>query len=177
MHLWILAAVVPSAAALIFCRPAHAAEQITLVASSTPLALDARRIDGALYVPAGPIFEAFDATIEPVNDFSISVCIAEDVCALVATDGSDQRMRPTDNGWLVDLGSAPELLRAHFAWDDAADTVALLPGRSSYSGDLNVGDPFPDVALPNILSPEEDDLVSLSGFRGRRVILFTWASW
>ena len=177
MYLWVLTVIVAGAAALTVCRAAHAVEKITLVASSTPLTLDARRIDGALYVPAEPLMQAFGATVERVSDSSVTVCIAEDVCALVATDGSDPRLRPTDDGWLMAVGSAPELLRAHYAWDDAAGTVALEPGPSPYTGDLHVGDPFPDVAFPSILSGEEDELVSLGAFRGKRVVLFTWASW
>ena len=39
---------------------------------------------------------------------------------------------------------------------------------------LKVGDVVPDFVLPSIT---DDEMVSFSRFRGKRVLLFLWASW
>jgi len=137
--------------------------------------LDVSWAGGKAYVPAAPLLDAFGAHIETGLSGSISVCVGEDVCALVGTDGTDDRLVRDDEGgsWMIAVGAAPGLLRAHYTWDRAADALALEPGPAPTETGLSMGDPFPDVALPDM----DGRLVSLGGFRGQKVVLFTWASW
>ncbi len=48
-----------------------------------------------------------------------------------------------------------------------------LSGPSAYALCVEVGKPVPDIMLPNI----EGEMVSLSGTRGKIVLLSFWASW
>jgi hypothetical protein len=155
---------------------AQAAEHIQVVAAKRPMVLDVTRVGGNAYVPAEPLLDAFGAHIESAPSGSVSVCVGEDVCALVDTDGTDDRLLWDDDdggSWMIAVDAAPGLLRAHYTWDGASDALALEPGPTPAETGLAVGDPFPEIALPDM----DGRLVSLGGFRGRKVVLFTWASW
>jgi hypothetical protein len=55
----------------------------------------------------------------------------------------------------------------------AAVALACAAGLAS-AGELKIGEPAPDFALPSL---DGKRTVRLSDFRGRRVLIFTWASW
>ena len=176
MHLYLVLAIVLFAAAA-WCRSATADEAISIVASGTAVEVIGRRVDGVLYVPIEPFLEPFSAHMETVSSDAVSVCVGDDVCALIATDGSDRRLLQDGDAWLMDVGAAPELLRAHYGWDEDADVISLDPGASPFRPGLEAGQPFPDVSLLGLRAGVDGDLVSLAGFRGKKVVLFTWASW
>jgi hypothetical protein len=44
----------------------------------------------------------------------------------------------------------------------------------SFAQELKIGEPAPDFALPSL---DGQQTIRLSDFRGRRVLIFTWASW
>ena len=150
-----------------------AADRIELVCDGSPISLQVVRANGGVYVSAQPLLDAFDAHIEGVNDDAVSVCVGEGVCALVRTDGSDDRMAHRDGSWLMSLAAVPDLLRAHYSWDADAETVAIESGPARKRSGLQAGDPFPDMALPDM----DGTAVAFTEFRGRKVALFTWASW
>jgi hypothetical protein len=38
----------------------------------------------------------------------------------------------------------------------------------------DIGDPFPGIKLPSV---HGDGLIDVAGFRGKRVLIFSWSSW
>ena len=52
-------------------------------------------------------------------------------------------------------------------------TAFCVVGYPAY-GAVHAGEPVPDFALPTV---EGKKTVHLSDFRGKKVILFAWASW
>lgn len=55
----------------------------------------------------------------------------------------------------------------------AALTLVCALSRVS-AAELKIGEPAPDFALPSL---DGKRTLRLSDFRGRRVLIFTWASW
>ncbi len=169
----LLVALVAVVVAFAVARPARAGDALSISVGSWRLQLDASDVDGRAFVPMAPIVEAFGAKLETVSDDMISVCVEDDICALVRTDGTDDRISGADGSRLVALSAIPELFRAHFDWDDVADSLALAPGADPSTAAIAKGDPMPEVVLPDM----DGSPVALSAYRGKRVIMYTWASW
>lgn len=55
-----------------------------------------------------------------------------------------------------------------------SDNWAGLAGATPAGLPVGVGDTFPDLVLPSV---EEGEPLSLSGFRGRHLLLHFFASW
>jgi len=51
--------------------------------------------------------------------------------------------------------------------------MLITPG-ASFGQKVRVGEPAPDFSVPTL---DGKSTVRLSDFRGRRVLIFTWASW
>ncbi len=169
----ILVSLVAVGVALSLARSAHAGEALSLSVGSWRLQLDVSNVDGRAFVPMAPIVEAFGAKLEAVSDTTLSVCVDDDVCALVQTDGTDDRIAGDAGARLIALAAAPELFRAHFDWDALADCLTLAPGAEPSTAAIAKGDPMPEVVLPDM----DGSPVALSAYRGKRVIMYTWASW
>ncbi|MBT3267903.1 hypothetical protein HN371_12145 [Candidatus Poribacteria bacterium] len=165
-----LAAVV---AAFSVARSARAGDAIAISVRDRLLNLDVHDVDGRAFIPMAPVVEAFGAKLEAVADDTLSVCVEDDVCSIVRTDGTDDRIAGDGDARLVALSAVPELFRAHFDWNDASDVIALAPGADPGAARIGKGDPMPDVTLPDM----DGAPVALSGYRGKRVIMYTWASW
>lgn len=56
----------------------------------------------------------------------------------------------------------------------AALMAILVIPSLSLGQQLRVGEPAPDFAVPSL---DGKTAIRLSDFRGRRVLIFTWASW
>ncbi len=52
--------------------------------------------------------------------------------------------------------------------------LTLMSARVSFGQKVKVGQPAPDFSVPTL---DDGKTVRLSDFRGRRVLIFTWASW
>jgi peroxiredoxin len=53
-------------------------------------------------------------------------------------------------------------------------TLFLVIPALSFGQNVKVGEPAPDFAVPSL---DGEKTIRLSDFRGRRVLIFTWASW
>lgn len=169
----ILVALAAAVIAFSIARSSRAADTIAISVRDRLLSLDIHDLDGRAFVPLAPVVEAFGAKLEAVADDTLSVCVEDDVCAIVRTDGTDDRVAGDVGARLVALSAIPELFRAHFDWSDAADAVALAPGADPSTAAIAKGDPMPEVVLPDM----DGAPVALSAYRGKRVIMYTWASW
>ena len=158
-------------AALIALIACAQADELRIDASGTALDLDIRYRGAVAYVLLQPVADAFGAKIEPVPDGSLNICI-DKFCANVRLDGSDLRVLQTDGQLYAAACHLPELLNAHFGWDADAEAPILAPGAAP-TRSVQPGDSMPDIALPDL----NGDLIPLSRFIGKRIALYTWASW
>lgn len=166
-------ALVATVVAFSIARSSRAEDSITISVRDGLLSLELSELDGRAFVPMAPLVEAFGAKLETVGADTLTVCIEDDVCSIVRTDGTDDRVASDDDGLLVALSSVPELFRAHFDWSDATDAIALVPGADPSTAAIAKGDPMPEVVLPDM----DGEPVALSAYRGKRVVMYTWASW
>lgn len=158
-------------AALIALAACAQADELRIDANGTALELDIRRLGAAAYVPLQPAADAFNAKLEPLPDGSLNICI-DQFCVNIRLDGSDKRVLQTERGVYASASRLPELLNAHFGWDETAQKPALLPGAAR-TRSIQPGERMPDIALPDL----NGETVRLSSLIGRRVALYTWASW
>lgn len=52
--------------------------------------------------------------------------------------------------------------------------MSASPRAAARAGEIGVGKPYPEIRLPTV---EGDRTLSLSSFRGRKVLLIEFASW
>lgn len=52
--------------------------------------------------------------------------------------------------------------------------LAMWPSLALAAPKIEVGKPFPDIALPSL---EDGRMMSIADFRGQRVVLHVFASW
>jgi hypothetical protein len=73
----------------------------------------------------------------------------------------------------IDLGEWAAALRLPLAVDAEHGVAALAPAPDAGGGGLQVGDPAPELTLPDL----DGNHVSFGQFSGRKRVLLTWASW
>ncbi len=114
------------------------------------------------------------ADLTRINDFVMKpegACL-DDLCIPVLQDrDSDMYVTRSGQGWVNVTGLADKLQQAHVAdHDDSIWSFGAMPLERR--GFLQGGE-APDFALPD----RDGNIVRLSDFRGKKVLLLTWASW
>ena len=114
------------------------------------------------------------ADLTRINDFVMKpegACL-DDLCIPVLQDrDSDMYVTRSGQGWVNVTGLADKLQQAHVAdHDDGLWSFGAMPLERR--GFLQGGE-APDFALPD----RDGNIVRLSDFRGKKVLLLTWASW
>lgn len=123
--------------------------------------------------------DASDLWVQPddltrINDFVLKpegACL-DDLCIPVLQDrDSDMYVTRGGQGWFNVTGLADKLQQAHVTdYDDGIWSFGAMPlERRAF---LRGGE-APDFALPD----RNGNIVRLSDFRGKKVLLLTWASW
>jgi hypothetical protein len=134
---------------------------------------------GATVELAATLADATDLWIEPneltrVNGFELKpegACI-DDICVPVRQDAdSDIFVRRGGTAWFNVSELASRLKQAQVAdYDAAVWSFGAIPAtRSSLSNQRKA----PDFTLQDM----DGDAVSLSDFKGKKIMLLTWASW
>jgi hypothetical protein len=109
-----------------------------------------------------------------INDFVLKpqgVCLDE-LCIPVLQDrDSDMFVTRSDQAWFNVTGLADKLQQAHITdYNDGIWSFGTMPlERQSF---FRAGE-APDFELPD----RDGNIVRLSDFRGKKVLLLTWASW
>lgn len=114
------------------------------------------------------------ADLTRINDFELKpqgACLA-DLCVPVLQDrDSDMYVTRAGQGWFNLTGLADRLQQAWVAdHEDGVWSLGVMPleRQSFFRGGM-----APDFALPD----REGNTVRLSDYRGKKVLLLTWASW
>ena len=109
-----------------------------------------------------------------INDFELKpqgACLA-DLCVPVLQDrDSDMYVTRHGQGWFNVTGLADKLQQAWVAdYDDGVFSFGVMPleRQSFFRGGV-----APDFELPD----RDGNIVRLSDFKGKKVLLLTWASW
>lgn len=147
--------------------------QLTIIAHATPLPLEVRLISGIAYVPMTPLVEELNIEVKRIGEEQLGICPTQDLCVLVRTDGSDDRIAVLSGETFIALSAIPELFQMAFAWSASQGAFELIPGQKNGVLHLSPGDPFPDLVLPDM----DGNAFSFASLRGRKTVLFTWASW
>ena len=109
-----------------------------------------------------------------INDFVLKpegACL-EELCIPVLQDrDSDMFVTRSNQGWFNVTGLADKLQQAHMAdYNDGIWSFGTMPlERQSF---FSAGE-APEFELPD----RDGNIVKLSDFRGKKVLLLTWASW
>lgn len=114
------------------------------------------------------------ADLTRINDFVLKpegACF-EDLCVPVLQDrDSDMYVTRQGQGWFNVTGLADKLQQAHVT--DYADSIWSFGAMPLERRGFLQGGEAPDFALPD----RDGNIVRLSDFRGKKVLLLTWASW
>ncbi len=114
------------------------------------------------------------ADLTRINDFVLKpegACLA-DLCIPVLQDrDSDMYVTRSGQGWFNVTGLADKLEQAHVT--DYADSIWSFGAMPLERRAFFRGGEAPDFALPD----RDGNIVRLSDFRGKKVLLLTWASW
>jgi len=129
--------------------------------------------DGSVFISLDDISEKLGIISKDIGEGMVGLCKG-DLCVPVQLDNEEDARR--DSGVLMingDLIAATLNLKAEWLiMGKALHFVPLDPLMPDEA--LKVGDVVPDFALPSIA---DGKMVSFSSFRGKRVLLFLWASW
>ena len=129
--------------------------------------------DGSVFISLDDISERLGIISKDIGEGMVGLCKG-DLCVPVQLNNEGDARR--DSGVLMinaDLIAATLNLRAEWLiMGKALHFVPLDPLMPDEA--LKAGDVVPDFALPSIT---DSKMVSFSAFRGKRVLLFLWASW
>lgn len=129
--------------------------------------------DNTTFISIDDVSERLDIICKELTEGMIGIC-RDDICVPVRLDDENDVIR--DSGELMinaelvagGLSSKPE-------WLVSGEVLRFVPeDQVVLDTVVKVGDVVPDFALPSIA---DGKMVSLSSFRGKRVLLFMWASW
>ncbi len=146
----------------------------TLLAQSTTVLYNERVVEINSTLPDATELWVTPEDLTRVNDFVLKpegACLAE-LCIPVLQDrDSDMYVTRRDQGWFNLTGLADKLQQSYAVdYDDAVWSFGNMPleRRSFLQGGM-----APDFELED----REGNVVKLSDFRGKKVLLLTWASW
>ena len=127
----------------------------------------------SIFVSIDDVLERLNIVSKELTEGMIGLCL-DDICVPVQLDNEKHAIR--DSGQLmVDAELVAAALSSTVEWLVAGRTLRFVPeDQVAFNTVVKAGDVVPDFALPSI---SDGKMVSLSSFRGKRVLLFMWASW
>ena len=129
--------------------------------------------DSTTFISIDDVSKRLDIVCKELTKGMIGIC-KDDICVPVRLDDENDVIR--DSGQLmVNAELVAGGLTAKPEWLVSGEVLRFVPeDQLVLDSVVKVGDVVPDFALPSIA---DGKMVSLSSFRGKRVLLFMWASW
>ncbi len=129
--------------------------------------------NGSVFISIDDVSERLDIVSKDIAEGMIGLCKG-DLCVPVQLDSEEDALR--DSGQLlINADLVASALSSEFQWVISGKSLRFVPlDQVALDTVIKVGDVVPDFALPSIT---DGKMVSLSSFRGKRVLLFLWASW
>ncbi len=130
-----------------------------------------RMIGDAVHVPLKLLIDEMGLEQKPVGEGRIGICRG-DLCIPFDVAEKDGALRRDGQTLWVPVAPLVEALGGHFTWDANAKALLLDLSDVHRAATWAVGAPF-ELQLPDL----EGNSVSVERYRGRKVLLYAWASW
>lgn len=129
--------------------------------------------DDSTFISIDDVSDRLNIVSKKISDEVIGLC-RDDLCIFIQLD--DERDALRDSGLLmINVDLVAQTLSSRVKWLVSGKTLRFVPeDEVALDTVVKVGDVVPDFALPSIT---DGRTVSFSSFRGKRVLLFLWASW
>ena len=129
--------------------------------------------DDLTFISMDDVGERLDIELKELGDGMIGLC-QEEICIAVQLDNERDAIR--DSGALmINVDLIAQSIGSKAEWLISGKALHFVPGdQVLLDAVIKAGDAIPNFSLPSI---EDGKMVSLSSFRGKRVLLFMWASW
>ena len=164
-------------AILLFSRtPATKGPELAMKADTFSLTTAPVEIGGSRLFPAAEIANRAGGALKLLNDGKLAVLCLGDRCTPVPVDGTQAAVR--DGAVFVKQEVLARALHVSLTYAPDRNAVTLsetafAQHETSQPFSVQVGQPVPDVELADL----DGKRVKLSAFRGKRVAVFSWASW
>lgn len=129
--------------------------------------------DDLTFISMDDVGERLDIEIKKLGDGMIGLC-QEEICIAVQLDNERDAIR--DSGELmINIDLIAQSISSKAEWLISGKALHFVPGDQVLLDTIiKIGDVIPNFALPSIT---DGKMVSFSSFRGKRVLLFMWATW
>jgi len=130
-----------------------------------------RMFEESIHIPLKLLIDEFGLERKPLGENRVGICRG-DLCIPFDVADKDGALRRDGTTLWVPVAPLVEALGGHFVWDVKARSLLLDLSDVDRAATWKVGEPF-ELQLPNL----EGQRVNIERYRGRKVLIFAWASW
>jgi hypothetical protein len=129
--------------------------------------------DGSVFISIEDVSERLNIIRKEIGDGITGLC-KDDRCILVQM-GNEEHVRRDSGQLMINADLMAEALNSKVEWLISGKALRFATkDQVVLDAVVKLGDAVPNFVLPSIT---DGKMVSLSSFRGKRVLLFLWASW
>ncbi|MBD3181478.1 hypothetical protein GF312_04245 [Candidatus Poribacteria bacterium] len=129
---------------------------------------------GLFYIPVNDdILDNLKIEIKKFDEKNIGIC-KDEICIFANLDNQQDALIK-DNDLMINIELIAQAFNSEIEWIIKPAIVNFVTqDRVLLDNIIEIGDVVPDFALPSI---KGESIIPFSSFRGKRVLLFLWASW
>ena len=129
--------------------------------------------DGSTFISMDDVSDRLNIISKEISDGMIGLC-KDDLCIPVQLDNEKDVIHDSET-LMISADLIAQALSSKVEWLVAGRVLRFAPEEQVVLDTIvKVGDVVPNFVLPSIA---DGKMVSFSSFRGKRVLLFLWASW